>query len=171
MGVTLKRTFALLATLLLAASAFAQTAPELFTFQPGTPIRADEMNANFQLLKDHVTNALGLADLTGEDLEELGALVTQLQALAESGDLDGTSLEFAWDGTSLGVKRDGEAAFTYVDLRGATGPQGEPGPGLQYQWDGTSLGVHAAGDDTFTYVDLIGPQGERGPAGERGADG
>lgn len=171
MGVTLKRTLALLATLLLAASAFAQTAPELFTFKPGTPIRADEMNANFQLLKDHITNALGLADLTSEDLEQLAALVTQIQALAESGELDGTSLEYAWDGTSLGIRREGDEAFTFVDLRGATGPQGEPGPGLDFTWDGLRLGVRVAGDDDYSYQDLRGPTGATGPKGDPGEPG
>lgn len=183
MGVNVKRILSLAITLLLTAPALAQTAPELFIFKPGTPIRADEMNANFQLLKDHVTNALGLADLTGDDLEALAQLVTQIQALAESGELDGTSLEYAWDGTSLGIRREGEEAFTYVDLRGATGPQGEPGPGLDFTWDGLRLGVRVTGDDDYTYQDLRGPTGatgatgpqgdpgEPGPAGRDGADG
>ena len=47
MGVTLKRILALAVTLLLAApAALAQTAPNLVIFEPGTAIRADEMNAN-----------------------------------------------------------------------------------------------------------------------------
>lgn len=171
MGVTLKRILTFAITLLLAAPAFAQTAPELFTFQPGTPIRADEMNANFQLLKDHITNALGIADLTTEDLEELAELVTQIQALAASGELDGTSLEYAWDGTRLGIKREGDAEYTYVDLRGATGAQGEPGPGLEFTWDGLNLGVRVAGDDDFTYRDVRGPTGPAGPKGDTGERG
>ena len=76
MGVNnLRRTLGLLLTSVLTTAAFAQTAPELFIFKPGTPILADEMNANFQLLRDHVTNALGIADLTSGDLEELANLV------------------------------------------------------------------------------------------------
>src|SRR5690554_6414172 len=171
MGVTLKRTLALLATLLLAAPALAQTAPELFTFKPGTPIRADEMNANFQLLKDHVTDALGLSDLTTEDLAELASPVEQLQALAASGELDGASLEYGWDGTRLGIKRYDQEEFEYVDLTGATGPQGDPGPGLHFEWDGTRLGVAAAGAEIVEYIQLVGatgPQGEQGERGEKG---
>lgn len=173
MGVTtLKRTLTLLLTLVLVApAALAQTTPELFIFKPGTSIRADEMNANFQLLKDHITNALGLADITTEDLEELAQLVAQIQALAESGELHGTSLEYAWDGTRLGIRAEGEEAFTYVDLRGATGPQGEPGPGLDFTWDGLRLGVRVAGDDDYTYQDLRGPTGATGPKGDPGEPG
>lgn len=171
MGVTLKRILTLAITLLLATPALAQTAPELFTFQPGTPIRADEMNANFQLLKDHVTNALGIADLTSDDLEELANLVEQLQTLAASGELHGSSLEYDWDGTTLGIKRDNEESFTYVNLLGATGPQGEAGPGLEYEWTGTQLGVRAVGQAEFDYVNLAGPQGPIGDRGERGEQG
>ena len=72
MGVTLKRILALAVTLLLAApAALAQTAPNLVIFEPGTAIRADEMNANFQLLLKHITDTLGLANLTTEELAEL----------------------------------------------------------------------------------------------------
>lgn len=172
MGVsTLKRTLTLLLTLLLTTTALAQTTPELFIFKPGTPIRADEMNANFQLLRDHINNALGLADITGEDLEELAELVAQIQALAESGELHGTSLEYAWDGTRLGIRAEGEEEYTYVDLRGATGPQGEPGPGLDFTWDGFRLGVRVAGYDDYTYQDLRGPTGATGPQGDPGEPG
>lgn len=169
--ITLKRSLIALLAFLLTASTLAQTNPDLFIFKPGTPIKADEMNANFQLLLDHITKALGLADITGEDLEEVAALVAQIQALAESGELHGTSLEYAWDGTRLGVKRDSDEEFTYVELLGPAGPQGEAGPGLEYAWDGTKLGVRIAGEADFTFVDLRGPEGPAGPQGERGAQG
>ena len=42
---------------------------------------------------------------------------------------DGTSLEFNWDGTKLGIKTSDEQEYTYVDLQGIQGipgPQGEP---------------------------------------------
>jgi len=170
-GVTLKRILALLAAAMLAATTVAQTTPELFVFKPGTPIRADEVNANFQLLLDHITAAVGFTDLTSEDLARLAELVEQVTAMVESGELDGTSLEFAWDGTRLGIRREGDAEFQYVDLRGPAGPQGEPGPGLEFDWQGTQLGVRAQGDADFEYVDLRGPQGEQGPPGPQGPQG
>ena len=42
---------------------------------------------------------------------------------------DGTSLEFNWDGTKLGIKTSDEEEYIYVDLQGIQGipgPQGEP---------------------------------------------
>src|SRR5690606_1804735 len=151
-----RRALAVLAALTLTApAALAQTAPELFVFRPGSPIRADEVNANFQLLLDHVHSTIGLANLTVEDVRQLAELVAQLQALAQSGELEGTSLEYAWDGTRLGVRREGEPEFAFVDLRGPAGPQGATGPGLEYRWDGTQLGVRAAGEEEFRYVDLV----------------
>lgn len=172
------RRVGLLLTSVLTTAAFAQTAPELFIFKPGTPILADEMNANFQLLRDHVTNALGIADLTSGDLEELANLVEQLQALVTSDERNGSSLEYEWDGTRLGVRHEGDEEFVYVDLRGVAGPQGErgetgdPGPtgadgadgrNLEFHWNGTQLGVRYVGDTAYTYTDLEGPPGAGDP--------
>ena len=157
----------LLAILALAApTALAQTNPELFVFRPGTPIKADEVNANFQLLLGHINATIGLTNLTMEDVERLAALVAQLQELSESGGLQGKGLEFAWDVTRLGIRREGEEEFAFVDLRG------EPGPGLEFDWDDTRLGVRVAGtDDEFQYVDLRGPAGDPGPEGPPGSGG
>ena len=72
----------------------------------------------------------------------------------------GYSIQYLWSGSKLGVKREDETNYTYVDLKGATGergiqgekgiqgPKGEQGPqGLQ------------------------GIQGERGPQGIQGVKG
>lgn len=42
---------------------------------------------------------------------------------------DGVSLQFMWDGTSLGIKTDDDEEYTFVNLQGIqgeTGPQGNP---------------------------------------------
>ena len=98
----------------------------------------------------------------------------------------GDSLEFAWDGTQLGIRVEGDATFTYVDLEGPQGPQGiqgpegptgpqgpqgiqgPDGPGFEYNWVNTELGVRTEGEAEFTYVDLQGPKGEDGFVGESG---
>ena len=41
---------------------------------------------------------------------------------------DGVGLNFDWDGTKLGVKREDESTYIYVDLQGPEGPQGPQGP-------------------------------------------
>lgn len=179
MGVTLKRNLALfLFALLVLSVAGAQTAPNLFVFEPGTPIRAADMNANFQLLGEQIVAALGLGDGAVDEVEALATAVAQLQAALEAGDLDGSSLEFSWDGTSLGVRVAGEGAYDYVDLRGPAGPQGvqgEPGapgapgaPGM----DGVDGVDGVPGVDGKDGVDgAPGIDGKDGAAGRDGVDG
>ena len=40
---------------------------------------------------------------------------------------DGVSLEYNWQDTSLGIKREDEADYNYVDLKGDKGDKGDPG--------------------------------------------
>lgn len=81
----------------------------------------------------------------------------------------GPGLEFAWDGTSLGVREQGQTQYQYVDLlgpEGQTGPQGATGP-------------RGATGAAFTYNDftpeqleaLRGPRGYTGATGETGPQG
>ena len=81
---------------------------------------------------------------------------------------DGVGLQFTWDGTSLGVKREDETEYQFVNLQGPKGEQGEqgaPGKSLEFHWNGTQLGVRVEGQTQYQYVDLKGSQGERGPRG------
>lgn len=57
----------------------------------------------------------------------------------------GYSVEYQWNGTSLGVKREDETSFAYTDLQGKPGPPGPPGDG------GTKIYVQA---NAPTGVDL-----------------
>jgi len=76
----------------------------------------------------------------------------------------GVGLEFTWDGTSLGVKREDGETYTYVDLKGATGV------GLEFLWNGTQLGVRQEGG-VYSYTDLVGPHGAQGLQGVKGDTG
>jgi hypothetical protein len=42
---------------------------------------------------------------------------------------DGVGLEYEWDGTKLGVKRENESQFQFVDLKGKDGENGAGGGG------------------------------------------
>lgn len=96
---------------------------------------------------------------------------------------DGIGLHFVWDGTKLGVKREDETAYTYVDLkgtqglqgpkgdRGDIGPQGPAGKSVEFVWDGTRLGVRLEGETAYRYVDLQGEKGAPGPKGDKGDPG
>lgn len=96
---------------------------------------------------------------------------------------DGSGLHFVWDGTKLGVKREDETEYTYVDLegpqgvqglkgdRGGTGPQGPAGKSVEFVWDGTRLGIRLEGETAYQYVDLKGDKGAPGPKGDKGDPG
>ena len=51
--------------------------------------------------------------------------VDSLLDSAAKGVFDGKGLEFAWDGTRLGVKKQGDNEFVFVDLKGEKGDAGE----------------------------------------------
>lgn len=74
----------------------------------------------------------------------------------------GYGMEFAWDGTSLKVKRENDAEFVSVDL---------VGPPLDFDWNGSMLGIKKPDSDVFEYADLRGPQGDQGPQGIQGEKG
>lgn len=74
-----------------------------------------------------------LSELTGSVVDEETrksnelqriAFYNQLQQMLASGELKGTSLEYSWNGTKLGVKTDEESEFIYVDLKGDRGSDG-----------------------------------------------
>ena len=85
---------------------------------------------------------------------------------------NGKSLEFNWQGTSLGVRKEGESTYSYTNLKGDKGDQGDKGdtgsqgpkgdkgdPGLQ--------GPQGDKGDTGSQ----GPKGDKGDAGEQGPKG
>ena len=92
----------------------------------------------------------------------------------------GYSVEYDWDGTRLGIKREDETSYAYTDLKG---PQGNIGPkgdqgirgpdgrSLEFIWDGTSLGVKLEGESSYQYVNLKGDKGSKGDKGDKGPKG
>lgn len=85
---------------------------------------------------------------------------------------DGVGLDYTWQGTELGVKKEDEPTFNYVNLKGdkgdigpqgLQGPQGEQGPrGLQgLQGPRGEQGIQGE----------VGPQGIQGPIGDTGPKG
>ncbi|RXZ71404.1 tail fiber domain-containing protein, partial [Fusobacterium necrophorum] len=94
---------------------------------------------------------------------------------------DGKGLEFTWDGTRLGVRREGTWSYSYKDLKGPKGDKGEPGTrGPQGE---RGVGVTSVtplnnnqvrleyGDGQSAVVEIptvTGPQGTPGAKGEDG---
>lgn len=76
---------------------------------------------------------------------------------------DGKSLEFNWQGTSLGIRKEGESTYSYTDLKGNKGDKGNPGEQGPKGDKGDKGDTGAQGPQ--------GIQGEQGPKGDKGADG
>ena len=58
----------------------------------------------------------------------------------------GISLQYRWQGTQLGVKREDEASYQYTDLQGPRGEQGEQGiQGLPGKTPAVSFRINEAG--------------------------
>jgi len=78
-----------------------------------------------------------------------GSYVTLQEMIDEQ--FVGVSLEFLWDGTELGIKREDEADYTYVDLKGI---QGETGNGITSIIRTSGTGAEGTIDTyTITYTD------------------
>lgn len=83
----------------------------------------------------------------------------------------GYSIQYHWNGSKLGIKREDETSYTYTELKGAKGEPGPIGIGLIFNWDGTRLGVKRETDTDFIYVDLKGEKGDKGSKGIQGPQG
>ncbi len=87
----------------------------------------------------------------------------------------GYSINYLWNGTSLGVKREDEGSYIYTELRGSQGIQGPKGEqGVQgLKGDKGEQGIQGIqgikGDKGDTGP--IGPQGLTGPKGDTGSQG
>ena len=118
--------------------------------------------------------------------DELKREISNIPSGGGSTGTDGKSLEFNWQGTSLGIRKEGESTYSYTDLKGNKGDKGDPGlqgpkgdkgdPGLQGpKGDKGDKGA----DGTMTFADLTeeqkeslrGPQGLQGPKGDNGVAG
>jgi len=83
--------------------------------------------------------------------------------------IQGYSLQFTWDGTSLGIKREDEIEYQYTDLKGEQGIQGIAGREVVFQTSETHIQWKYADEviwnDLISLAEITGPQGIQGIAG------
>ena len=73
----------------------------------------------------------------------------------------GIGLEFTWNGTKLGIRREGESKYTYVDLKGATGTRGIRGPQGKQGNEGPEGPEGPKGDSLYIQVSEANELGQR----------
>ena len=95
--------------------------------------------------------------------DELKREISNLPSGGGSTGRDGKSLEFNWQGTSLGIRKEGESTYSYTDLKGNKGDKGDTGLQGPQGIQGEQGPKGDKGDP--------GLQGPQGIQGERGAKG
>lgn len=152
---------------------------KLSEIDKGTKVIAEAYDESYEsLIKDfekEIRDYIQNLETIDQDLYDL--VQQKLESgefIGEKGDT-GDGLEYVWRGTQLGVRKEGETEYVYVDLKGDKGDQGirgERGP------EGPQ-GIQGPKGDAFVYDDftpvqlegLKGPQGEQGPKGDTGEQG
>ncbi len=78
-----------------------------------------------------ISNLTPLDSITGNEYIPIsinGVTYKIVSSLVKGKDgANGKSIEYAWDGTRLGVRQEGELTYTYIDLKGSKGDQGIDG--------------------------------------------
>ena len=100
------------------------------------------------------------------------------QGLANTRGETGKSLEYLWEGTSLGIKREDEEEYKFTNLKGEKGDTGEQGVQGERgeQGEKGEQGIKGEKGDAFTFADFAEEQlrdlkGEKGDTGEQGPPG
>jgi uncharacterized FlaG/YvyC family protein len=82
---------------------------------------------------------------------------------SDSSEAVGIGLNYSWDGTELGIKREDESSYAYTDLKGPQGIEGPQGPKGETGAEGPQ-GIQGPKGDTGSQ----GIQGIQGPEGQDG---
>ena len=98
--------------------------------EPVTPTDKEQMEQMLQDGLDDIAEAVENAEKLDIDVSKTGKTttvsITKQNGTTKSEDvLDGAGLEYNWSGTYLGIKRDDEQNYEYVNLKGDTGEPGQ----------------------------------------------
>lgn len=98
--------------------------------------KVEDLESDVQILKNTLEPLIEQAnnvDIDASKVEKTTTVtITKKTGQAKTVQiLDGVSLEFMWDGTSLGIKTENDSDYTFVDLEGQRGPVGPQGEAFQ----------------------------------------
>ena len=147
-------------------------------YYPDWKTVADSKIAEMNQLKEEIeaaieeTNNLNI-DVSDKVNKEVNITLTKKDNTTKRVTLkDGTSLMFNWDGTRLGIKTDEDEEYTYVDLIGPQGIQGETGttPNLTIGTvvTGNTSSATITGTPENPILNLVLEKGETGETGATG---
>jgi len=129
------------------------TVPDI-NYIPGYQVAEEERRANEVIRQSNEQNRIALY----EDMENKLA----------TGYFDGVGLNYDWEGTSLGVKREDESEYSYTDLKGDTGNDGVSPSASVSRGTGSATITVTDASGTTTAVIYDGEKGEKGDKGDPG---
>ena len=150
------------------------------------PITPSEMEQYMQLLEDGLEEVANV-DIDLEEIEQgTKVIITNRDGQEKEATIlngvdgsDGVSLQYNWNGTSLGIKREDESNYDYVNLKGDTGSSGQDGvdgvsPTITSSKSGSTTTItitDKTGTTTATINDgTNGTNGQDGYTPQRGVD-
>ena len=124
-----------------------------------TPTQFEQYCAEMERLAREVEESLeGIdnIDISGQKVGKITTItITKKDGTTEEFELeDGMGLDYIWNGTSLGIKREDEQNYTYVDLKGEKGEPGAIKMRIVQELPQTGS------DDTIYLVPLASPESQ-----------
>ena len=124
-----------------------------------TPSQFEQYCAEMERLAREVEESLeGIdnIDISGQKVGKITTItITKKDGTTEEFELeDGMGLDYIWNGTSLGIKREDEQNYTYVDLKGEKGEPGAIKMRIVQELPQTGS------DDTIYLVPLASPESQ-----------
>lgn len=93
--------------------------------------KIEELDESLKKIGDETKYAKEQGDYAKEQGNYAKGVADDTQEKADTGQFDGKSLEFIWQGTSLGIKLEGDEDYKFVNLEGIPGPVGPMGSPFQ----------------------------------------
>lgn len=120
---------------------------------PDSSLSLDITEGEIKSLEINISDDIQDLDIDEYEVEQLNVSTNDIESIeigTFSRGLPGVGLNYKWVGTNLGVKRENEENYHFIDLKGAQGKN------LEFVWSGTKLGIRVEGQSEYQFVDLQG---------------